>query len=151
MSHLVSLHIRFHNHHNIEHLSKLFMPEGQLVNISLYLFINRRGLQVGSWYMPIVELLAIFTMWSSPRIWASIGQIQRRIMPQLRHQMQTYLSDHLQGIIMAQLTVKNKVHYLAGITNLLQQALDVLLEKTERRTERHVPTIAILAPWGTPP
>src|SRR5215510_9511227 len=101
--------------------------------------------------MPIVEPLAIFAMWSSPRVGASIGQIQRRIMPQLRHQMQTHLSDHLHGIIMTQLTVKNKVHYLASVTNLLQQALDVLLEKTERWAELHVPTVAILAPWGTSP
>src|SRR5215472_19033983 len=101
--------------------------------------------------MPIVELLAIFAMWSPPRIWASIGQIQRRIRPQLRHQMQTHLSDPLHGIMMTQLTIKNKVHHLASVTYLLQQALDVLLAKTERWAELHVPTVAILAPWGTSP
>src|SRR3954470_17302945 len=62
--------------------------------------------------MPIVEFLAIFATWSTPCIRASIGKIQRRITPQLRHQMQTYLSDHLQGIVMPQLAVKNKVHHL---------------------------------------
>jgi hypothetical protein len=31
---------------------------------------------------------------------------------------------------MPQLTVKNEVHHLAGLTNLLQQPLDVLLDKT---------------------
>jgi hypothetical protein len=81
--------------------------------------------------MPIVEFLAIFATWSTPCIRASIGKIQRRITPQLRHQMQTYLSDHLQGIVMPQLAVKNKVHHLEGLTNLLQQPLDVLLDKTQ--------------------
>ena len=54
-------------------------------------------------------------------------------------------------IVMTQLTVKNKVHDLEGIANLLQQPLDVLLDKTQRWTERHLATVAILAPFGTPP
>src|SRR5215831_7048448 len=65
--------------------------------------------------------------------------------------MQTHLSDHLQSIVRTQLTIKNKVHDLASVTNLLQQALDVLLDKTERWAELHLPTVAILAPWGTSP
>src|SRR3954447_10097119 len=101
--------------------------------------------------MPIGELLAIFARWSTPRIGASIGKIQRRIMPKLRHQMQTHLSDHLHGIVMAQLTIKKKVYDLESITNLLQQALNVLLDKTQRWAESHLPTVAILAPLGTPP
>jgi hypothetical protein len=44
--------------------------------------------------------------------------------------MQTYLSDHLHRIVMTQLTIKNKVHHLASVANLLQQAFDVLLDKT---------------------
>ena len=46
--------------------------------------------------------------------------------------MQPHLSDHLQSIVMTWLTIKNKVHDLESVTNLLQQALDVLLDKTER-------------------
>src|SRR4029450_2779623 len=65
--------------------------------------------------------------------------------------MQPHLSDHLHGIVMPQLTVKNKVHHLEGVSNLLQQALDVLLDKTERWAELHLPTVAILTPFGTPP
>jgi hypothetical protein len=42
--------------------------------------------------------------------------------------MQTDLSDHLQGIVMTQLPVKDKVHHLASCTNLLQQSPDVLLD-----------------------
>src|SRR5205823_395562 len=151
MSCLLCLHICFHHHHNIEHLSKLFMPESQLVHVGLYPFLNRCGLSVCRGNVPIVELLAIFAMWSTPRIGARIGKIQRRIMPQLRHQMQTHVSDHVHGIIMAQLTIKKKVHDLASITNLLQQALNVLLEKTQRWAESHLPTVAMLAPLGTPP
>ena len=64
--------------------------------------------------------------------------------------MQTHLSDHLHGIVMAQFTIKNKVHDLESITNLLQQALHVLLDKTQRWVERHLPTVAILAPFGRP-
>jgi len=45
--------------------------------------------------------------------------------------MQTHVSDHVHGIVRTQLTVKNKVHHLKGITNLLQQPLNVLLEKTQ--------------------
>jgi len=51
---------------------------------------------------------------------------------------------------MPQLTVKDKIHHLAGIANVLQQPLDVVLNKTQRRAESHLATIAILAPFGTP-
>src|SRR4029434_10431568 len=105
--------------------------EEQLIKVVLYPLINRCGLQVCRRDIPIVELLAIFATWSMPCIRASIGKIQRRIIPQLRHQMQPYLSDHLQGIVMPQLPVKKKVHDLEGLTNLLQQPLDVLMDKTQ--------------------
>ena len=78
----------------------------------------------------IVSLLAIFAPWATTRIRASIEEIQRRILTQLRHHMPPYLSDHLHGIVMTQLPGKNNVHPLEGITPLLQQPLAVLLEKT---------------------
>ena len=83
MSRLVGLQIPFHNHHNIEHLSKLLMPESHLIQVGLSLFINRRGLQVCRWAILIVQLLALCAPWSTTGIRASIGEIQRRIMPQL--------------------------------------------------------------------
>ena len=42
------------------------------------------------------------------------------------------LVDHLHRIVMTQLTIKNKVHHLKRIANLLQQPLDVLLDETKR-------------------
>ena len=85
MRRLVGLHIRFHHHHNIEHLSQGLMPERPLVYVGLYLFINRRRLQIGRRDIPIVEFLAILATGSTPCIRASIGKIQRRILPPLRH------------------------------------------------------------------
>src|SRR5215510_5836320 len=65
--------------------------------------------------------------------------------------MQTYLSDHLHRIVMTQLTIKNKVHHLQGIANLFQHPLDVLLDETKCRTDLHLATVAILAPFGPSP
>src|SRR5688572_6329557 len=65
--------------------------------------------------------------------------------------MQSDLSDHLHGIVIAQFTIKKKVHYLQGITNLCEHPLDMLLDETQRRTESHLPTVAILAPFGPSP
>src|SRR5262245_61877870 len=65
--------------------------------------------------------------------------------------MQTHLSDHLPSIVMPKLTVNNAVHHLAGLTKLLQQPLDGLLDKSQRWAESHLSTVAILAPFGTPP
>ena len=39
---------------------------------------------------------------------------------QLGYQMQTQLSHHLHGIVMAELAVKKKVHHLEVIANLLE-------------------------------
>src|ERR671915_1446034 len=64
--------------------------------------------------------------------------------------MQAYLLHHLQGIIVTQLTVKDKIDHVEGIANLLQQPLDVQLNKPQRWAEVHLATIAILAPFGTP-
>ena len=52
-------------------------------------------------------------------------------MPKLRDQMQAHLSYHLHRIVMTEFTIENKVHHLEGLTNLLQQPLDVLLDKTQ--------------------
>jgi hypothetical protein len=45
--------------------------------------------------------------------------------------MQPHLSAHLPGIVMPQFTVKNKVPDLAGISNLLQPPLAMLLDKRQ--------------------
>ena len=55
--------------------------------------------------------------------------------------MQAYLLHHLQGIIVTQLTVKDKIDHVEGIANLLQQPLDVTLNKTQRWAEVHLATI----------
>ena len=46
--------------------------------------------------------------------------------------MQPHLSDHWHGIVMTQLTVKNTIHHLEGLTNLLQPSLDVFLDGCDR-------------------
>jgi hypothetical protein len=63
--------------------------------------------------------------------------------------MQAHLLHHLQCIIVPQLTVKDKIDHIEGIANLLQQPLDVQLNKPQRWAEVYLATIAILAPFGT--
>src|SRR5215831_15299055 len=65
--------------------------------------------------------------------------------------MQTHVPDHLHRIVMTQLTIKNTVHHFAGSANLFQQPLDVRLDETKRRTDLHLATVAILAPFGPSP
>ena len=64
--------------------------------------------------------------------------------------MQPHLSYHLERIIMPELTINDKIEDLDGLANLLQQPLDVCLDKTQRRTERHLATMTILAAFGAP-
>ena len=64
--------------------------------------------------------------------------------------MQPHLSYHLERIIMPELTIKDKRDDLEGLANLLQQPLDVCLDKTQRRTESHLATMTILAAFGAP-
>ena len=148
MSRLVCLQMPFHNHHNIEHLSKFFMPERHLINVGLYPFINRCGLQICRRNIPIVQLLAIFAPWSTPAVRAIIGKIESGILPKLRDPMQAHLSDHLHRIVMTELTIENKVHDLEGIADLLEQPLDMLLDETKRWAQFHLAPVAILAPFG---
>src|SRR4029453_12191555 len=147
MSGLASLQIGFDDDDNIQHLGKLLMPERHLVNVGLYPFINRRGLQVCRRNIPIVQLLAIFAPWSTPTVRAIIGKIESGIIPQLRDQMQAHLSDHVHRIVMTELTIEKKVPDLEGIADLLKQPLDMLLDETKRWTQFHLATFTILAPF----
>jgi hypothetical protein len=64
--------------------------------------------------------------------------------------METHLSHHLPGIVMTQLTVKENIPHLAGLSNVLQHPPDVGLHQTKRRAAFHLATMTILAPFGTP-
>ena len=66
--------IRFHDHDNIEQIGKLFMPQRHLVNARLYIFVNRRGLQVLRRNVPVIKLLSILTAWTTPSIRAIIRE-----------------------------------------------------------------------------
>ena len=146
LSGLVGLQIGFDDDDNMQHLSKLLMPERHLVYLGLDLFIHCDGLQVGRWYMVGIHLLTIFATWSTPTVRALIGKIERGILPQLREQMAAHLSDHVHGIVMTAFPIAQKVHDREGIADLREQPLDMLLDATKRRAQCHRATVAILAP-----
>src|SRR4030095_9489622 len=147
MSGLVGVQMCFDNDYNIQHLGKFLMPERPLVNLRLDLFVNCGGLQVGRRYMPFINLLTIFAAWSTPTVRAIIGKIERRIIPQLRDQMQAHLSDHVHRIVMTAFTIEKKVHDFEGIADLLEQPLNMLVDETKRRAQFSLATVAILAPF----
>jgi hypothetical protein len=90
-------------------------------------------------------------LWSTPRIRASRGKRQPRILPELRHHRQPPLSAPWPSLVMTKLTVTTTAHPLASLPTLLHQALAGLLDNTERWTALHLPTVAMLAPVGTSP
>jgi hypothetical protein len=147
MSGLVSLQICFDDDYNIKHLGKLLMPERHLVNVGLYPFINRRGLQVCRRNIPIVQLLAIFAPWSTPAVRAIIGKIESGILPKLRDQMQAHLSYHVHRIVMTELPIEQQVHDLEGLADLREPPLDMLVDETKRWTQFPRATVTILAPF----
>src|SRR5215510_7118911 len=97
--------------------------------------------------MLVINLLTVLAARSTSTVRAIIGKIERGIIPQLRDQMETYLSDHLHGIVMTEFPIEQKVHDLDGIADLLEQPLNMLLDETQRRAQFYLATVAILAPW----
>ena len=76
MSGFVGGQIRFHDHDNIEQIGKLFMPQRHLVDTGLYIFFNRRGLQVLRRNVLIIKLLSLLAAWTTARIRTIIRKIQ---------------------------------------------------------------------------
>jgi hypothetical protein len=60
MSNRLCFHIGFHNHHNIEQIGKLLMPDVHLIDLCLNILFNRRFFQIRFRHMLIIELFAIF-------------------------------------------------------------------------------------------
>src|SRR5215831_1349556 len=96
--------------------------------------------------MLVINLLTVFAARSTPTVRAIIRKIERGIIPQLRDQMEAHLSCHLQGIVMPEFPIEQKVHDLEGRADLLEHPLDLLLDETQRRAQFYLATVAILAP-----
>jgi len=65
--------------------------------------------------------------------------------------MSPELSDYLQGIVMAQGSIKDNVHHLHVSANQLEQALDGLLNETPIGAQHHVSPLLIFAAGRAPP
>ena len=72
--------------------------------------------------MLVIYLLTIFAAWSTPTVRASIGKIERA--EYIAASRSDGLSHHLQGIVMTEFSIEQKVHNLEGIADLLEQPPD---------------------------
>ena len=81
--------------------------------------------------MLIIELFAIFSTLPTSCIRTIIRKRERRIMAQCGNHMPTGLFDHVQGIMVAKCSIRDKGDALDVLTNHLQEARDGLLDDTE--------------------
>ena len=99
--------------------------------------------------MLVIYLLTIFAAWSTPTIVrASIGKIERGIISQLRDRMEAHLSHHLQGIVMTEFPIEQKVHTTLKASPICSFNHLTFLDETKRRAQCYLATIAVLAPGG---
>ena len=57
----------------------------------------------------VIDLRAILAVGTPPGIGAGVGDVQRGIAPQLGHEVQAALACHMQGIVVAEVPIKDQV------------------------------------------
>src|SRR4029434_6836841 len=80
-----------------------------------------RLFEVLHWEVVVSHLGAILAPGTSPRIGTSIGEVQCRIAPQLGNEVQAALARHLQGGVVAKVSIQHQVGHRKYGGNQLEQ------------------------------
>ena len=94
---------------DIQRLCKLLMQQLGLVHVGLDMPFHGGLLEVLLWHVGIIHFSAILATWPSPAIGAGVGEVQGGITAQLGNQVQMTLPRHLEGIVVAEVSVEDEV------------------------------------------
>ena len=94
---------------DIQRLRELLVEQLRLVQTGLDVPLHRGLFEVLPREVVVIHLAAILAMGAPPGIGAGVGEVQRRIAPQLGNQVQVVLPRHLQGVVVAEVPVQHHV------------------------------------------
>ena len=72
----------------------------------------------------VIHLVAILATGTSPGIGTGVGEVQRRIAPQLGNQVQVALPRHMQGVVVAKVPVQHQVGQRDHAGDQVQQGVE---------------------------
>src|SRR5215211_5394600 len=96
---------------DIQRLRELLVEHLHLVQAGLYVPLHGGLFEVLHREVVIMHLVAILATGTASAIEASVGEVQRRIAPQLRNEMQAALSRHMQGVVVAKVIFQRYVDH----------------------------------------
>ena len=103
------LQIGFDHDDDIQRLTKLLVQQFCLVDAGLDVLLHGSFLQVLIKNTAIIQFVAVFTVWPMTAISTFVREIQGRVVAQLGNQVQTRLSSHLQGVVVAEMPIQNQI------------------------------------------
>ena len=89
--------VRLRDDDDIQRVRELLMEQLRLVQAGLDVPLHRGLFEVWHRDVVVIDLVAILAMGAPPGIGAGVGEVQRRITPELGNQVQVVLPRHLRG------------------------------------------------------
>src|SRR5262252_1994060 len=99
--------IRLDDDNDIQRLCELFMEQLRLIDTGLHGPLDRGLFEVWAWEVVVIDLGAILAPRPAARIRASVGEIEGGIAPEFGKQMQVMLLGHLEGVVVAEVSVED--------------------------------------------
>ena len=109
MSVFASLEVGFDDNDNVKRLGKVLMQQDRLIGVGAYAVFDKAFLEILYRNMVVVDLVTVFSACALFILNPLIGKIERGIMAQFGDQVQATLPCHLQGIVVAKMTVQHQV------------------------------------------
>ena len=101
--------VRLREDDDIQRLRELLMKQLHLIDTGLHVPLDSGLLEVQPGEVIVIDFVAILAMGTLPGVGAGVGEIQRRIIPELANQVQVVLPHHLQGVVVAKVPVQHHV------------------------------------------
>ncbi len=109
---------------DIQRLCELFVEQLRLVETGLDVPLHRGLFEVLHGEVVVIHLVAILAMGTSPGIGSRVGEVQRRIVPQLGNQVEMALPCHLQGVVVAEVPVEHQIGQRDHACDQVQQGVE---------------------------
>lgn len=107
--HFLSVEVGFDNDDHIEFIGDEFVPQGHLIDVGVDAIQEGGLFKIFVGDMAIIQFGSIFFVGPPLFLWPVVGKVEGRVIAQFGDEMQTTLSNHLEGIIVAKRTVQDTV------------------------------------------
>ena len=140
----------FRDDDDMQRLGKLFVEQLPLIHAGLDVPLHSGLCAVLLWEVVVIDLGAIFAMRTVPGIGTDVGEVQCRIAPQLGNQVQTALSRHMEGVVIAKVAIQHQGGQRTYLHDQAQQGINHGFDPHQFWGERDVCLGCVRATGRTP-